>query len=376
MMDSNVNTTTRRRPKAAPRWTVSVVVPAYNAEATIGVCIESLLAQTRAPDEIIVVDDASTDGTAGIVARYPVRLVRLVQNSGPGVARNEGVKAASGDILAFTDSDCVTPPDWLARIVRELDDESIVAVTGGYAGTSASGFLPLLQHFVLRERQASLPDEIASTITSNFACRRRAFEAVGGFPLYYRKRGPRRPIWGNEDEELGFLLTRAGGRIRWLRDVGVLHRFRPGLWGYLSQQKFYAERIVMSHFRFPEMRKTRTNYSRRSGAISVLSAGGSASGVASSMTCLPDLYREPDDCTTIWFFVVAALLLWLLSPITAVTALRQYAQGWRFLLGAYGVALLVSFSWLWGVVPGIILSLGGFIDENNRSRPASAPSRP
>lgn len=367
MTHSNANTAARR--------TVSVIVPAYNAEATIGACLESLLAQARAPDEIVVVDDASTDGTAGVISRYPVKLIRLARNGGPGVARNEGARVAAGDILAFTDSDCVAPPDWLARLEREFDDEGIVAVTGGYAGTTAPGFLPLLQHLVLRERQATLPDEIASTITSNFACRRRAFEAVGGFPLYCRKRDPRRPVWGNEDEELGFLLTRAGGRIRWLRDAGVLHRFRPGLGGYLRQQKFYAERIVMSHFRFPEMRKTRTNYNRQSGALSVLSAGGTTGGALSSLVCLPDIYREPNDCTSVWFFVVAALLLWLIAPVPAVAALRRHAQGWRFLLGAYGVALLVSFSWMWGVASGIMLSLGGFIDANNRSRAASAPAR-
>lgn len=359
-----------------PRQTISAIVPAYNCEATVAACIESLLAQSRVPDEIVVVDDASTDRTAEIVARYPVRLVRLARNAGPGVARNEGAKAASGDILAFTDSDCVAPPEWLARIERELGDEAIVAVTGGYAGTSAEGFLPLLQHLTLQERQAALPDEIASTITSNFACRRRAFAAVGGFPLYYRKRDPRRPVWGNEDEELGFLLARAGGRIRWLRDVGVLHRFRPGLWAYLRQQKFYAERIVMSHFRFPEMRKTRTNYSRQSGALSVLSAGGAAGAAAGAVVCLPDLYQDLMDCTAVWLFAAAALLLWLIAPAPAVAALRRYAQGWRFLLGAYGVALLVSFSWMWGVASGIMLSLGGFVDENNRSRAASAPARP
>lgn len=376
MTHSSVSSVTQPRPETVARRTISTIVPAYNCEATVGACIESLLAQARAPDEIVVVDDASTDNTAAVVATYPVRLVRLARNGGPGVARNEGAKATSGDILAFTDSDCVAPPDWLVRLEREFDDEGIVAVTGGYAGTSAPGFLPLLQHLVLRERQAALPDEIASTITSNFACRRRAFEAVGGFPLYYRKRDPQRPVWGNEDEELGFLLTRAGGRIRWLRDAGVLHRFRPGLWGYLRQQKFYAERIVMSHFRFPEMRKTQTNYSRQSGALSVLSAGGTAGGAVGAVVCLPDFYQAPIDCTEVWFFAAAALLLWLTAPVFAVAALRRYAPGRGFLPKAYGVALLVSSSWLWGVASGIMLSLGGFVDENNRSRAASAPARP
>ena len=358
---------------AAARRTISVIVPAYNSEATIGACLQSLLTQSRAPDEIVIVDDGSQDGTARVVSSYPVRLVRLERNSGPGVARNEGARVASGDILAFTDSDCVAPPDWLARIERELEDEGIVAVTGGYAGTSSDGFLPLLQHLVLRERQASLPDEIASTITSNFACRRSAFEAVGGFPLYYRRSNPQQPIWGNEDEELGFRLARAFGRIRWMKDMGVFHRFRPGLWAYLRQQKFYAERIVMSHFRFPEMRKTQTNYSRRGGAVSVLSAGGAVAGAMGSIVCLPDFYQDPIDCTAVWFFAAAALLLWLLSPVPTVAAFRRYAQGWGFLLKAYGVALLVSFAWLWGVTSSILLSIGGFLDGNSISRQTSSP---
>jgi len=358
---------------AAARRTISVIVPAYNCETTIRACIESLLTQSRAPDEIVVVDDGSRDGTADAVSKYPAKLVRLARNAGPGVARNEGAKIASGDILAFTDSDCVAPSDWLARIERELQDEGIVAVTGGYAGTLVDGFLPLLQHLVLRERQASLPDEIASTITSNFACRRRAFEAVGGFPLYCRRRDSQRPVWGNEDEELGFRLTRAGGRIRWMKDVGVLHRFRPGLWAYLRQQKFYAERIVMSHFRFPEMRKTRTNYSRQGGAVSVLAAAGAAAGAAGSIACLPDLYQIPIDCTAIWIFAAVALLLWLAIPIPASAAFRRYGQGRGFLFRAYGVALLVSYAWLWGIASGIMLSLGGFLDGNSIGRQTSSP---
>lgn len=372
MTHSSVSAVTRL-PETTAWQTISAIVPAYNAETTIGACIESLLAQARAPDEIVVVDDGSKDDTARVVAAYPVKLVRLARNSGPGVARNEGAKVASGDILAFTDSDCVAPPDWLARIEREFDDEGIVAVTGGYAGTLADGFLPLLQHLVLRERQDSLPDEIASTITSNFACLRSAFEAVGGFPLYYRRRDSQRPVWGNEDEELGFRLTHAGGRIRWMKDVGVLHRFRPGLRAYLRQQKFYAERIVMSHFRFPEMRKTRTNYSRQGGAVNVLAAAGTAIGTADVLACLCLYHGE-----SIWSLATAGIfagsgLLLLTLPIPALAAMRRYNQGWGFMLRAYAVALSVSFAWLWGVASGIMLSLGGFLDGNSIGRQTSSP---
>ncbi len=228
---------------------VTVIVPAHNARDTIGACIESLLGQTRRPDEVIIVDDCSDDDTAAVASRYGVKIIRLETNSGPGIARNAGAAMATGEVLAFTDSDCVAPPDWLERILGALDAPGVVAATGGYAGPIQDGFLTRFQHLVIRQRQSALPPEIDSTITSNLACLKSAFQSVGGFPLYYRKRDPSRPVWGNEDEELGFLLARAGGKIRWMSDNGVLHLFRLTLRGYLRQQRFYAERIIMSHFR-------------------------------------------------------------------------------------------------------------------------------
>lgn len=79
----------------------SVVVPAYNAESTIGSCLEALLNQSlpREQYEIIVVDDGSTDGTAGVVRKYPVRLIQQ-ENLGPAAARNVGAQEATGTIPA------------------------------------------------------------------------------------------------------------------------------------------------------------------------------------------------------------------------------------------------------------------------------------
>ena len=232
---------------------ITVIVPAYNAAATLGACLESLRGQTLPAAELIVVDDCSQDRTADIARQHGATVITLAKNAGPGVARNAGAAAATGEILAFTDSDCVPPADWLERITAPLAAAGVVAATGGYAGPVHETFLTRLQDQILRIRQRGLPAEIESTITSNFACKRRAFLAVGGFPLYARKRDPAKPIWGNEDEELGFLLTRDGARIRWIADAGVYHAYRGSLLGFLRQQRFYAERIVMSHFRFPEM---------------------------------------------------------------------------------------------------------------------------
>lgn len=348
---------------------VTVIVPAYNARDTIGACIESLLGQTRRPDQVIIVDDCSRDDTVQVALKYGVKVIKLENNSGPGVARNAGAAAATGEILAFTDSDCVAPSDWLEQIVGALDAPGIVAVTGGYAGPVHETFFTRLQHLLLHQRQSGLPPYIESTITSNLACRKAAFEAVGGFPLYYRKRDPATPIWGNEDEELGFLLARASGKILWAPNIGVLHQFRLNLFGYLRQQRFYAERIIMSHFRFPEMARSRTNYSRLNGALHL----GSILGVGLGMLILLGWLAELRDM----HWLAAGLLgiaapMYLLSPIPALLGLRRQGQDGNFIAQAYVVLLLVDIAWLSGAVSGVVLSLGGFANGNRKSSAAFA----
>lgn len=348
---------------------VTVIVPAYDARNTIGACIESLLGQTRQPDELIIVDDCSRDDTAQVALKYGVKVIKLEKNSGPGVARNIGAAAATGEILAFTDSDCVAPADWLERIVAALDAPGVVAATGGYAGAVQDGFLTRLQHLTIRQRQSALPPEIDSTITSNFACLKSAFASVGGFPLYYVKGDPTKPIWGNEDEELGFLLARAGGKIRWMPDNGVLHLFRPSLRGYLRQQRFYAERIIMSHFRFPEMAKSHTNYSRLNGALHLGSVFGVNLGMFAFLACLAELWET--ICAASSLLWIAAPL-YLLLPIQALLDFRRRGQHGKFILQSYIVLLAVDIAWLWGAVSGMVLSLGGFINGHQESSTAPA----
>lgn len=111
------------------RPSISVIVASYNAQATIRDCLRSLEDQaTSVPYEMIVVD-SSTDDTAGIVRQeFPaVGLLTSETRRYPGDARNLGIARAKGDILAFTDTDCIAPPDWIARIARahERSDPAI-----------------------------------------------------------------------------------------------------------------------------------------------------------------------------------------------------------------------------------------------------------
>jgi glycosyltransferase involved in cell wall biosynthesis len=105
----------------APPFSISVVIPAYNAEKFIAETLSSVLAQTYPPAEVLVLDDGSTDSTASIAESFPapVRVVRKT-NSGQANTRNFGVQSASCDWVAFLDADDLWLPDKLARQVEEL----------------------------------------------------------------------------------------------------------------------------------------------------------------------------------------------------------------------------------------------------------------
>lgn len=118
-------------PPAAPRR-LSVIVCAFNEAATIAACLHSVLAQTRPADEVILVDNASTDATADIAGA--IAGVRVVHESRKGLtrAREAGRRAATGDLLAWLDADCRAPLCWLERLERRFANRAVVAVSGPF----------------------------------------------------------------------------------------------------------------------------------------------------------------------------------------------------------------------------------------------------
>jgi len=109
-----------------------VIVCAYNEAGVLPACLYSLLAQTRPPDELIVVDNASTDATRAVAQAVPG--VRVVHEPTKGlvVARERGRLQATSDILAYVDADCRVPLQWLERLHRRFARDTVVAVTGPY----------------------------------------------------------------------------------------------------------------------------------------------------------------------------------------------------------------------------------------------------
>ena len=115
-------------------YTISVVIPAYNAGAYIARAIDSVLAQSRLADEIIVVDDGSTDDTADVVTRYESKVKYIRQdNAGASVARNTGIEAATGEWIAFLDADDEWLPEKLKLQTEHLmRNGDLVWTTGNY----------------------------------------------------------------------------------------------------------------------------------------------------------------------------------------------------------------------------------------------------
>jgi glycosyltransferase involved in cell wall biosynthesis len=109
---------------------LSVIVCAWNEAPNIAACLHSVLAQTRPPDEVILVDNASSDGTAAIAAGIPG--VRVVAEPRKGLtrAREAGRRAATGDVLAWLDADCRAPLQWLERVEARFGSPRVVAVSG------------------------------------------------------------------------------------------------------------------------------------------------------------------------------------------------------------------------------------------------------
>lgn len=126
---------------------VSVIVPAYNAETTIGRCIESLLSQTYPADqyEILVVDNKSKDNTKEIIRKYPVTYLFEDAIQTAYASRNNGLRRAKGTVIAFTDSDCIIDKNWIEQGVLSLSEPNVIGAAGRIAAFEPETWIEFYQ---------------------------------------------------------------------------------------------------------------------------------------------------------------------------------------------------------------------------------------
>jgi GT2 family glycosyltransferase len=215
---------------------VTVIVSALQAADQIRDCILSLLALDYPRDrhEIVVVDAGSTDDTQAIVRRYPVRLVESARRN-ISVARNAGIQAAQGDILAFTDTDCVVSAGWLRALVTGFESPDVGAVAGGIVPYPPRTSVEL---YAARRRSHSQVRPLAHPVrpfalTPNVAFSRDVFRSIGGFDARF-------PGGGWEDADLCWRLRRETRlRLTYCARAVVFHRYRT------TPREFFGQ-----HFRY------------------------------------------------------------------------------------------------------------------------------
>jgi GT2 family glycosyltransferase len=228
---------------AMPR--VSVVICSYNGAATLEQCLHSMQALEYPNYEIIVVDDGSADNTKEVLSHFPTVRAIHQDNRGLSVARNVGLKAATGSIIAYTDSDCFADPGWLAHLVYQFERSGAAAV-GGPNLTPADGWLAACVAAAPGQPMHVLEsDQIAEHIPGcNMAFRREALEAVNGFDPAYRKAG--------DDVDVCWRLQQAGFWITFAPGAFVWHHRRQNPRAYFRQQAGYGEAEALLRFKHPD----------------------------------------------------------------------------------------------------------------------------
>lgn len=175
-------------------FSVSVVIPAYNSAATIGRAIDSVLMQTRPPEQIIVVNDGSTDGTAVAVSEYGGRIDSVWQpNSGVGAARNRGIQEAKNPWIAFLDADDEWLPDRLEIQMRILQTHPDLAwVTGNFLRSDSQGRYSPSFGSTEKSPRSGCISFFTAFVQGRWGCtdtmliRRDLFERVGEFRREYK----------------------------------------------------------------------------------------------------------------------------------------------------------------------------------------------
>lgn len=217
---------------SSPR--ASIIIPTFNGASRIGNCLNALLEQAgRIDAEILVVDDGSTDETAGVVQALGVRLIHQA-NAGPAAARNRGAAAARGEILLFTDDDCVPMPDWLDAMLTPFEDPEIVGAKGVYRTHQKS----LVARFVQAEyedkyRLMARFNTIDFIDTYSAAFRRNRFWEMSGYDTSF-------PVACAEDIELSYRMSARGWKLVFVPQAVVYHTHPDTISKYLRKKYKFA----------------------------------------------------------------------------------------------------------------------------------------
>ncbi|MCF7861260.1 glycosyltransferase [Candidatus Woesearchaeota archaeon] len=208
--------------KSTQKIVVSVIIPVYNEERNIGSLIESLIKSDypKHKYEIIIIDNNSTDRTYSIAQKYNVKLIKQNKTQSSYASRNLGIKEAKGDILAFTDADCIVDKNWLKKSVDILQKNPIIDIIAGQVKfvTRSENFYSYYDKCVHLNQENYVRN--GRCATANMITRKEAFIKNGLFRGDYVSGG---------DTEWSSRATKKCMILMYLKDIIVYHKARNSL---------------------------------------------------------------------------------------------------------------------------------------------------
>lgn len=319
---------------------LSVVVPAYNAAATIGDCIAALRRQSYdGPYEIIIVDDGSSDDTAGL-ARAAGATVIVAPHGHAAAARNAGLRAAAGPLICFTDADCAPHSDWLSQISHPFADPEVIGCKGTYATRQRQ----LVARFVQLEYEDKY-DRLRPQATIDFidtyscAYRRAVLLANGGFDESIRY---------VEDQELSFRLAARGYKMVFQESAVVDHLHSATLPAYLRKKAnigLWKMRIIR---RFPD-RAVRDSHTPQ-----VIKVQMGLAGLLLAALVAAAVGMLISRTAAIWLLTGAAALALLFLATTLPFARKAWGKDRAVALVAPGLLFGRAVALGWGTLRGIL----------------------
>jgi len=227
---------------------VSVIIPCYNAERTIFRTLEALDRQTIKEFEVILADDGSKDGTIKAAKLFKPKNFKLIiiaeKHAGPAVQRNRGAKKANGEILLFTDSDCVPDENWVSEMTKPFSNKNIVGVSGTYRTLNSDKIIARFEGYEIEKRHEKIARQKYIDFIGSFSAgyRKSIFQKFGGFSADFKKADA-------EDPELSFKIAKAGYKMVFNPKAIVAHphvstlgkfwrqKFSRGFWRVLLYKK-------------------------------------------------------------------------------------------------------------------------------------------